>query len=489
MTTQQAAGLPAPQPAADRRPARLIPAAGFLRRHWLAALLLAAGLVLRAAAQLGYRPVLFYIDSDKYLHDAGYNDPEGYKAPLRAILAVANLDAVAAVQHLLGLAMAVAVYVLLRRRGVARWLAALTIAPVLLDAYQLQQEQTVMPTVWFEALIVAGLAVLAWRDEAGWRRTALAGLILGTAPLMSQVGQALVVPAVIFVLASTRGRRPALGRAAALLVAFAVPVGGYAAGSYLTGGPFGLSHQGDTSLYGRAAAAVDCATIRLTAAERAICPTPAQQAHGDDWLSFNAQSPVQAIYRTEPRAQVDATITAFNSAVLHQQPLRLLRAYGRDAAKLYAVTRHTDPGDPPITRWQFPKNYSYFTPHATRTDVLGFTRQFGGGAPAVWRPAAGFLHRYQLDGGYAPGPLLALLTVTGLAGALLAFARRRLDARTRQLASACLLFFGSAVFLLGISDLFVYSWRYQIPALVTLVPGGVLGLAAVASLIRARRAA
>ena len=133
-----------------------------LRRHWLAAALLATGLVLRVLVQLAYRPALFYIDSARYLYNAGGMDPVGYKGPLRAILFLANFDAVAAVQHLLGLAMALLLYLVLLRRGVPRWLAALAIAPVLLDAYQLQIEQMVMPDVWFEALIVAGLAILLW---------------------------------------------------------------------------------------------------------------------------------------------------------------------------------------------------------------------------------------------------------------------------------------------------------------------------------------
>ena len=38
---------------------------------------------------------------------------------------------------------------------------------VLLDAYQLQNEQTIMPGTWFEALIVAGLAILLWRPRPG----------------------------------------------------------------------------------------------------------------------------------------------------------------------------------------------------------------------------------------------------------------------------------------------------------------------------------
>src|SRR5258708_19071099 len=94
-------------------------------------------------------------------------DPVGYKGPLRAILLVGNFDAVAAVQHLLGLAMAVVLYLLLLRRGVPRWLAALATAPVLLDAYQVQIEQTIMPDTWFEALIVAGLAILLWPPATG----------------------------------------------------------------------------------------------------------------------------------------------------------------------------------------------------------------------------------------------------------------------------------------------------------------------------------
>jgi hypothetical protein len=472
------------------RDVRLASAGAVLRRHWLAVALLAAGVVLRVLAQLAYRPVLFYIDSVKYLYNAEGNDPEGYKAPLRAILFIANLDTVAAVQHLLGLAMAVVIYVLLLRRGASRWLAALAIAPVLLDAYQLQQEQTIMPTTWFEALLVAGLAVLLWRPEPGWRRTIIAGLALGTSALFWQAGEVLVLPAVIYLLAGGGGWRRAVGRAAALCVAFAVPILAYSAGSYLSGGPFGLSHQGVTSLYGRTAAAVDCGTIRLTPAERAICPTASQQALGDDWLAFNPDSPVQTIYHKLPRAEVNSIITSFNAAVLHQQPLRVLDGYGRDVLRLYALTRHTAPGEAsdPITRWQFAKSYPYFTPHATKQEVSAMVEQFGGGQPTTWRPIADFLHRYQLDGGFTPGPLLALLTITGLAGSVVALLRRRLDSRTRQLALACLLCFGSAAFLLLVADVPVFSWRYQIPALVTLVPAGALGIGVIVEVIGNRRA-
>jgi hypothetical protein len=102
-----------------------------LRENWPAVSLVVAGLAVRVLAQFAYRPAIFYIDTPRYLlNQAPGMDPLGYKAVLRAITAAVNLDAVIVVQHLLGLAMAVVIYLLLRRRGTGRWLAALAIVPV-----------------------------------------------------------------------------------------------------------------------------------------------------------------------------------------------------------------------------------------------------------------------------------------------------------------------------------------------------------------------
>ena len=136
------------------------------------------------------------------------------------------------------------------------------------------------------------------------------------------------------------------------------------------------------------------------------------------------------------------------------------------------MERVTAPGDPPISRWQFQTSFPYFSSHATPSIVRAAISEFGGGKPAVWRPVAAFLRSYQLDGGYTPGPLLVLLTLTGLAGSLVAFSQPDIGELTRQQAGACLLFFACAVSVTLVSDLFVFSWRYQLPALVTLVPAG-----------------
>jgi len=447
-----------------------------LRRNWLATIFLVAGLVLRVLVQLAYRPALFYQDTTRYLYHAGGNDPVGYRVPLRAILLVGNLDLVVVIQHLLGLAIAVALYCLLVRRGVARWLAALAIVPVLFDAYQLQLEQMVMPDVLFEALIVAGLVLLLWRPVITWKVALAAGLMLGAAVPVRQVGEILVLPALCYVLLFTPGWRTKAARAVVLCAAFAVPFLAYCTTSYVVHGSFALSHTGVTTTYGRMAYAADCSTLKLTAAQRPLCPTPAQQRLGPDGLLHDKRSPLKPVYRRLPHAQASALVEGFNGRVIRQQPGRVLGAVGRDFAKLFALTRDTAPGDDPISRWQFQLHYPYMWPHASRHVLHVATHQFGGGKPAVWLPVARFLRSYQLRGGYTPGPLLLACLIGGAAAALVAL-RRRLSAPRRELTRACFLIIVTAVSVLLVSDVFVYSWRYQLPALATLPAAGALALA------------
>jgi hypothetical protein len=482
-----------------------------LGRHWLAAALLLAGLVLRILTLVAYRPALLYIDTVKYLYNAWPGtDPVGYKVPLKFILFFGNLDAVAVVQHLLGLAMAVALYLVLLRRGCPRWLAALAIAPVLLDAYQLQMEQTIMPDVWFEALIVAGLTALLWRPRPGLRMVIAAGLILGCSATFRQVGEILVLPAALYAAITASSWRQRAGHAAALCAAFALPILGYSAISFVQNGHFRLSHSGTSELYGRMAADADCATLKLPGYERPLCPTPQQRALGPDGLEHSTASPLKD-FAPPAGLQRSKVISDFNHQVLLQQPIRVIGGIGRDAMKLFALSRVTSPGDTPISRWQFQDRYPTFgsTIGVNREHVIVLGVQLtangginylqplpasDGGKATVVRPLAVFLRSYQLGGGYTPGPLLAIAVIAGLIGsASLARRRRGKDpARQRaalaeyQAALACFLIFTAAIAVLLTSDLFEYSWRYQLPALVTLPPAGALGIAVILAGIRRR---
>ncbi len=478
------------------------------RQHWLISALLLAGLVLRVLADIAYRPALLYIDSLKYLYGAWPgNDPLGYNVVLKGLLLVGNLAMVVAVQHLLGLAMGLTLYLLLSRRGVPRWLAALAAAPVLLDGYQLQIEQTIMPDVWFEACIVAGLALLLWRSRPGPRLIVAGGLVLGLSAPFAQVGQILILPALLFVLIVVTGWRRKLILGAALCVAFAIPIAGFSMREYIVNGHFSLAPAAGNTIYGRLAESADCATLKLPSYERALCPSRALAIRlGPDGLVHNGASPDKTYVAPPGRTHAQMTDN-FEHQVLVQQPLRVVGGILSDSVKLFALGRYTSTGDTAISRWQFQTSYPtygdsiflsqggtikvglHYAASGGPTVVQTLTPSWGGPAQ-VSHPLATFLRGYQLDGGYTPGPLLALATVFGLLGSLFVLRRRRsVTDQQRQLALACLLVFGTAVAVLLASDAFEFSWRYQLPALVTLPPAGALGIAVVIGALRRKRPA
>ena len=452
------------------------------RRHWLLALLLAAGLMLRVAAQIAYRPALFYIDSLRYLYDSHGADPVGYSVLLKPLLLVGNLGLVAAAQHVLGLAMAVVLYVVLRRRGVPRWLAALATAPILLDGYQLQIEQTIMPDVMFEACIVAGLAALLWQPRPRTALVIAGGLALGASATARQVGEILILPALAYLLVAVPGWRRRLTQGAILCAAFALPILVYCSVALAVTGHFRLSYAGTNEFYGRLVLAVDCQKLALQAGERALCPSHARAVQlGIDGLEHNPASPLRRYQAAHP-GTFAAAVSGFNRRLLRQDPAAVAAAIGRDALKLFAGKRVTAAGDGPISRWQFQRGYPLYpnplyASAITEQVVAKAGRQFGGGSPAVTVPLASFLRGYQLGGGYTPGPLLAFATLAGLAGTL-SLARRRATSAQRDAARACLLTFTSAAAILLISDAFEFSWRYQLPALVTLPPAAALAITA-----------
>jgi hypothetical protein len=404
------------------------------------------------------------------------------------------------VQHLAGLAMAVILYAVLVRRDVPRWLAALAAAPVLLDAYQLQLEQTIMPDVLFETLIVAGLVVLLWPQHlaaerlaaertgagraGGSRRTQLAAgaLILGGATTVREIGGALLVPLMIFAVVTAAGWRRRAGRTALAAGCFLLPVLAYMTTFAALTGHFNLARNGPAPEYGRAAAAADCATLAGPADERALCPPPdlLRSIGGVDGLLHDPDSPGNAAPVPAGTTR-EALLARFSLAVFRQQPLRVAASVGRDAVRLFALTRDGDAAVTPITRWQFQTVY----PTYPRTYSLAFFTQLAhragsSGDLVAVRPAAGFLRAYQLDGGYTPGPLYLAGLLAGVAGSVAGLVRRRaLSPDGARLARACLLVTLSAVILLVGSDAFEFSWRYQLPAVVLLPLAGVLGVTAV----------
>ena len=478
-----------------------------VRAHWPFILVLSAGLALRVLTEVAYRPALLYIDSAKYLVGSGGTAPEGYQVLLRLLDPVGGLALVAAVQHVFGLAMAIVVYALLIRRRVPRWAATLAATPVLLDAYQLQLEQTVMPDVLFETMIAAGLVLLLWprppgqESRKGLWPVAAGALVLGATATVREIGGVLILPAVVFALLTAPGWRRRTGRAALATACFMLPVLGYMAAAYLVTGHFGLASNGPAPEYGRAAAAADCATLTVPADERALCPSPARllTLGGIDGLLHNPQSPGHTV-PVPPGTTHAHLLAGFSLAVLREQPLRVAASVARDSVRLFALTRDGDPQITSIARWQFQTFYPTYPHRYTMAAFTRLARQHGsGGGLVAVEPVATVLRDYQLDGGYTPGPLYAAGLAAGLLGSLCGLARRRTPARRStlsadheraaqsELAAACLLVTLSAVALLLSSDVYEFSWRYQLPAVVMLPVAGALGLTALAAQVRHTR--
>jgi hypothetical protein len=480
----EAAGVPpgAGEPSGSHWNAATARAA--LRRHWLFALLFTLGVLLRIMAQVAYQPAILYFDSARYLHNMyGLNpagpDPVGYLLTARLLLgAFHDLAALAAFNHLLGLGMAGLIYAVLLRRGVRPWMAALAAGPVLLDGFQLLIEQMVMSEPLFEFFVVLGIVLLLWRRRPDPVTAAGAGVAFAAAMLTRYIGQPLVLAGLVFCVLAAGGR-PArrLATAAALLAAFVVPMIGYAAYNDAVNGTFAVpSRAVSNGLYARVAASVDCARLSLPSYERPLCPpkgvvTP-QGGSLIQGYSRGKTSPINN-YRPPPGQTTPQVLNDFARRAIEQQPLAVAGAVGKTFVRPFLSWRRDhQPGELQSGRWQFQTRFPLFFTHIS----LSLFQRWQGHGPVINRPLARVLRDYQLSLGYTPGLVLLACAVLALVAGL-GVGRARHSGQ--QL--ACLLWLAAGLGLLLAADLYQFSWRYQLPALVTLPPAAALALSALTS--------
>ncbi len=459
----------------------------WLCRHWMLLVLLGLGTGLRVLTVLAYQPAILYIDSFSYLdniHDLRPDGlrPIGYDLILNLLLPFGGLRAVAVVQHLLGLGIAVVIYLLLLRHGARRWLAALATAPVLLDAYQVQIEHNIMPDVWFQALLVAIIWVLTWRGLPGPWPAASAGALIGFAVIVRLVGITMLVPALAYLIvagslwASRTGWRRIGLRAAAMAAGFAVLLTGYASYYRITTGVWGISGASESTLYGRAAVIADCERLPAGTGERALCPAqPRDQRFGVDYYVHDPASPVMTV-ALPPGESMDAIQASFARTVFAHQPRDLTVAVLTDFVKGFRPVRVDAVNDVPVQRWYFQTSYPYW---GIQQRVRARAFEFGGVPIGVNQALAELLRDYQLTVGYTPGPLLGLGLVAGLLGAFGIGNARRSGIR-----AASLLVSGLGLTVLMTAAAFEFSWRYQLPGLALLPMAGALGITAITGPLR-----
>lgn len=454
-----------------------------LRGHWLFALLFTLGVLLRVMAQVAYRPAILYFDSAGYLGayrlSLAEPDPPGYSVTVHLLLRVFHdLAVLAALNHLLGLAIAGLIYAVLLRRGVRPWMAALATAPVLLDGLQLLMEQMVMSEPMFQFFAVLGTALLLWRPRPNPATAAAAGVSFAAAALTRYVGLPLVLAGVLFCLLAAGHRLvPRLVAAAALLVAFVLPMAGYAAYNDAANGTFAVTSGAvSTGLYARVAASVNCPRLSLPPYERPLCPPRGvvQPRAGSliQGYALGTTSPL-VTYRPPSGQTTNQVLSDFVKRAVRQQPLAVASAIGGSLVRPFlSWGRDHKPGELPAGRWQFQTTFPLYFTHVS----LSLFHHWQGHGPVISRPLARILRGYQLSAGYTPGPVLLACVILALAAGLGAGRARRSG---QQL--ACLLWLVTGLGLLLAGDIYQFSWRYQLPALVTIPPAAALALSALTS--------
>jgi hypothetical protein len=241
--------------------------------HWLFSTAVALSLVVRVLATMAFRPALFTPDSFGYLAAGarpvlGQWHPAGYPALLWALRPFHSVLLVTTLQHLMGTAVAVTVYAVLRRRGLPSWGAALAASPTLFDSRQIALESFILPDTVYALLLTVTVAVLLIGRGPITRRCAVAGLLVAGAAVTRGNG----APEMVAVLAVLLFQRVGWRAITAATVAFALPVLAYMGLFAARFGDFALTNSDGMFLWSRITSFANCSVIKPPANLRPLCP-------------------------------------------------------------------------------------------------------------------------------------------------------------------------------------------------------------------------
>jgi hypothetical protein len=418
-----------------------------LRRHWLFIVVAIPALLLRVDAELGYRWQSWFNDSFSYVRAAVLLQPEtqrvsGYPVMLWLLSPFHSLALITILQHLIGLGIGFLVYWLARDRfGARAWVAVLAAIPVLYDAFQVQLEHLVMPDIWYMALIVSAVAVLASGGAIPprpplrtggspppvppgptWRRAALAGVALGVADIVRSAALPLVAVFVVCLLIIVTGGWLAKARVVvALLVACAVPVLAYASWFDDNYGQFAMTDSTGVFLYSRVITFAQCDKMgTLSPQLRALCvdTPPSDRAPGEEYI-WRSYSPLVKMSANPFNPTTNKLAEKFAIRAIESQPLDYARAVLDDTWKAFGWSRTPFPDAPTYDEYLF--GYSSVpVPTYSTASIYGYhsyEAYFVRGDPTtqVVNPWAAIIRGYQRYV-WLPGTVYGLLLLFGLFG-------------------------------------------------------------------------
>jgi Dolichyl-phosphate-mannose-protein mannosyltransferase len=396
-------------------------------RHAQFSVALAAGAVLRLVAMLGYPGALWFA-GDSYLYVGAALRPTpnqskttGYSLFLRALLPFHSFTLVTGLQHLMGLGIAVMVYVLARRAGVSKLWATAATLPVLLDGFEIEDEHMVMAEALFTFLILLAMLLILWRSRTSWVTALIAGLLVGYAVVVRSEGLPLLVLFPAYLL--WRGRRSWRGWlvAAVMAIACAAPVLAYATWFDHEQGSFTLSRADGFYLWGRVSSFADCSVIKPPADELQICPTgspSSRTAPGDYIWHFG---PVHNIAGGPVSVANDRLLRDFAIRAIEAQPFGYATAVIKGLMLSVEWPRHKYPDAGTVGYYYFRLQTQSIPDNPNHEWVRGGTAyqdvvSYGHASPSrVVEPFASMIILSQRIL-YTYGPLFGLILVMGLGG-------------------------------------------------------------------------
>ena len=443
--------------------------------HWQFTIVVAAAVVMRIIVVLGYPPVFWFSDSYNYIYDAVTHVPDtarpnGYPFLLDLLLPLHSDYAIGLIQAAMGLAIGIAIYALLRHRGLPWWGAALPAVPVLFDAYELHLEHMVTADPLFIFLVTIAVVILCWSDRPSVWTVAVAGLLVGYATLVRSVGE----PLLAVVLVGMLFRRVGWHRIVTLVVAGIVPIGAYMIWFHSYWGQYALTESGGF-LYSRVSTFAQCSKMNVPPLDAYLCdPTkPADRPPAGEYIwADNEQlpywlhpgnskyyTPLYNYYGSDTSLRftpvVSAQLQEFAERAIEDQPMAYVRVVIDDTLHTFGWTRQPDPNDwygngPDFryvdahqmnqaipwyaTPYRIPGNDEYQLHSSTETwcdakcqkgDVQAAViqqaeRDFGGGSlgfTAADQPWAQLLQNYQRYV-FLSGTILGVVMLIGFAGVL-----------------------------------------------------------------------
>ena len=437
-----------------------------------------AAVAVRVWFVAGERPAfLGNADSGTYAWAAGHDlfhspvRPAGYPFFLRVAHEVtSHLTYTIVLQHALGLATAALLYGLLRRVGVASWLATLAAAVVLFDGLQIFLEHSLMSDTLFEFLLVAALYAAIRAGEAGSAAWLVAsGTLVGVSATVRTLGIFLIPVLALWVLLDAG---PARGRAVRALqgggTAVAVVVA-YLLVQWSATGVLGLTRADGYNLYSRTATFADCTRFHPPRGTRVLCETtPPARRPGGIFYEWEPTSPANRAFGGMPHGA--GRLASFGRAAILHQPGDYAEAVLRD------LSRYVDPrafyrlgagGGPDVVveYGHTPANEAQAEPLvAAYWSTNGFTR-----------PDVDALVDYA-KAAEVPGGVLLALVLLALAGPFVARGRAR--------RAAALLAVTAIVMLVVPVATLIYDGRYTLPAYAPLAGASAIALQALGGLAR-----